>query len=262
MRRQRWAVAAAVAAGLAVAVLVGQAQQPAPKIDPKADQHLKAMSKYLAGLKTFTFQVEEFFDDVQDDGQKLQFSNQRRVTVRRPDHVAGETEGDTASTRFFYDGKKVTVYDKTNKTYAVEKTAGRDIDAMLDELHSKYDTTQPLADFLFSDPYKVLTEHVRGGEYVGLHHVGKTKCHHLAFRQRLLDWQIWIDAGETPLPRKLVITFRRQAGEPQYYAFMHRWDVNPKVADGAFQFTPPEGVRKVDFLNRHGDAKAKKGPIK
>jgi hypothetical protein len=253
-----WAVTAAVAAGLWAAALPGGAQPAAAKIDPKADEHLKAMSKYLAGLKAFSFQVEEFFDDVQEDGQKLQFSNQRRVTVRRPNNIAGETEGDTASTRFFYDGKKVTVHDKTHKTYAVEKVAGGTIDAMLDELHSKYGTTQPMADFLFSDPYKVFTEHVRGGEYVGLHHVGKTKCHHLAFRQKLLDWQIWIEAGDKPLPRKLVITFRRKAGEPQYYAIIHRWDVSPTVNDATFQFTPPEGVRKVDFLNRHGDPEAKK----
>jgi hypothetical protein len=27
--------------------------------------------------------------------------------------------------------------------------------------------------------------------------------------------------------------------------------VNPKLSDDLFQFQPPEGVRKVDFLNRH-----------
>ena len=61
--------------------LVGGSQQEAPKIEPKADQYLKAMSNYLAGLKTYSFQVEEFFDDVQDDGQKLQLSNQRHVSL-------------------------------------------------------------------------------------------------------------------------------------------------------------------------------------
>ena len=76
------------------------------------------------------------------------------------------------------------------------------IDAMLEDLHERFDTHQTLADFLFSDPYKVFTEHVQSGTYVGLHYVGKTKCHHLAFRQKLLDWQIWIDAGDQPLPRK------------------------------------------------------------
>ena len=52
------------------------------EIEPKADQYLKAMSSYLAGLKTYSFQVEEFIDEVQDDGQKIQLSNQRHLSVK------------------------------------------------------------------------------------------------------------------------------------------------------------------------------------
>ena len=134
------------------------------------------------------------------------------------------------------------------------------IDAMLEDLHERFDTHQTLADFLFADPYKVFTEHVQSGTYVGLHYVGKVKCHHLAFRQKILDWQIWIDAGDQPLPRKSVITFKRQTDEPQYTALIHRWDVNPKLSDDLFEFQPPEGVRKVDFLNRHGEPQPLKKP--
>ena len=231
------------------------------KIEPQADKHLKAMSAYLTGLKAFGFQVEEIFDNVQDDGQKLQFSNRRKYSVQRPNRVAGETEGDTADSRFFYDGKTVTVFDRGHKTYAVENVGGT-IDAMLDELHERFGVDQPLSDFLSADPYKIFTEYVQGGTYVGLNHVGKVKCHHLAFQQRRLDWQIWIDAGENPLPRKLVITFKRQAGEPQYTAFLHHWDVKPTFGEDAFRFEAPEGIRKVDFLQRHGETEDARKPVR
>lgn len=247
-------VAAAVLGGVA---LVGGAQGEAPKIEPKADESLKAMSSYLAGLKTYSFQVEEFFDEVQDNGQKTQLSNQRHLSVIRPNKVFGEDVGDTVNSLFYYDGKTVTVYDRTQKTYATEKVPGT-IDAMLDDLHDRFDTHQTLADFLFADPYKVFTENVQSGTYVGLHSVGKVKCHHLAFRQKLLDWQIWIDAGDQPLPRKLVITFKREVDQPQYTALIHKWDVNAKLSDDLFQFQPAEGVRKVDFLNRHAEPKTLK----
>jgi hypothetical protein len=250
------------AAGLAAvlgAALAAGAPQGGPKIEPKADQHLKAMAKYLAGLKSFSFQAEEFFDDVQDDGQKIQFGNQRHISLRRPNKLTGEAKGDTSDTHYYYDGKTITVHDRGHKTYATEKVAGT-IDAMLDELHEKYGIDRPLADFLFSDPYKVLTEHVQSGAYVGLHHVGKAKCHHLAFRQKILDWQIWIEEGDKPLPRKFLITFKRQAGEPQYTALIYRWDVNPELGDEAFRFRPPEGIRKVDFLKRHGEPDPAKKP--
>jgi hypothetical protein len=259
MRMRMQTVGLLVATALCSVGVAGSSQQEAPKIEPKADQYLKAMSSYLAGLHTYSFQVEEFFDEAQDSGQKLQLSNQRHMTVSRPDKVFGESEGDTVNSRFYYDGKTATVFDRGQKTYAVEKVPGT-IDGMLDDLHERFETDQPLADFLFADPYKEFTENVQSGEYLGVHYVGKVKCHHLAFRQKTLDWQIWIDAGDEPLPRKLVITFKEQAAQPQYTALIHRWDVNPKLDDAVFEFQPPAGVRKVDFLNRHAEPKPAKNP--
>jgi len=262
--------AAVGAASLAIIVgvlggvaLVGGAQREVPAIEPRAEQHLKAMSTFLADLRTFSVQVEEFIDEVQDDGLKVQFSNQRKLSVSRPDKVFGEDVGDTANSLFYYDGKTATVYDRAQKTYATEKVPGT-IDAMLDDLHDRFDTQQSLADFLFSDPYKMFMENVQSGTYLGLHNVGKLKCHHLAFRQKTLDWQIWIDADKDhPLPRKLVITFKREVDQPQYTALFHKWDVNPKLNDDLFQFQPPDGVRKVDFLNRHGEPQPlKKAAVK
>jgi hypothetical protein len=259
MKKRVATVGLTVAAVIWGVAFAGSSQQETPKIEPKAEQYLKAMSSYLAGLHTYSFQVEEFLDEAQSDGQKLQLSNQRHMSVSRPDKIFGESEGDTANSQFYYDGKTVTVFDRGQKTYAVEKVPGT-IDGMLDDLHERFETDQPLADFLFADPYKEFTENVRSGEYVGLHYVGKVKCHHLAFRQKTVDWQIWIDAGDEPLPRKLVITFKQQADQPQFTALIHRWDVNPKLGNEMFQFQPPEGLRKVDFLNRHAEPKPAKDP--
>ncbi|QVL33737.1 DUF2092 domain-containing protein [Telmatocola sphagniphila] len=227
-----------------------------PKIEPKADEYLKAMSTYLANLKTYSFQVEESFDEVEEDGQKIQMSNQRHLSVVRPNKVFGEDLGDSINSSFYYDGKTVSVYDRGQKTYATEKVPGT-IDSMLEDLHTRFDTHQTLADFLFSDPYKMFTENLLTGTYVGLHQVGKVKCHHLAFQQKLIDWQIWIDSGDQPLPRKFLITFKRQMDEPQYSATINHWDVNPKLSDTLFQFQPSEGVRKVDFLYRHAESEAR-----
>jgi len=257
MRTRTWAVGLVTAAALGGVALVSGAQQDTPKIAPAADQHLKAMSTYLSGMKTFVFQAEEFFDEVQDNGQKIQLSNQRHISVKRPDKMFSEDVGDTSNSQFFYDGKTATVYDRSQNTYATEKVPAT-IDAMLDDLHERFDTNQTMADFLFADPYKVFTENVQSGTYLGLHTVGQVKCHHLAFRQEMLDWQIWIQAGDQPLPRKLLITFKEESGEPQYTALLHRWEVNPKLSDDLFVFQPPKGVRKVDFLNRHAEPRLPK----
>jgi hypothetical protein len=252
MKRRLLAVGLVISTMLGGVALVAAAEQEPPRVEPKADQCLKAMSSYLAGLKTYSFQVEELFDDVLDDGQKIQLGNERHLQVRRPDKVFGEGEGDTKNSQFYYNGKTASIVDRAHETYATVAVPGT-IDAMLEDLHERYDTHQTLADFLFSDPYRVFTEHVQGGTCVGLHYVGKTKCHHLAFRQELLDWQIWIDAGQQPLPRKYVITFTGQKNHPQYTAIIHRWEVNPKLSDDLFEFHPPQAFHKVDFLDRHSE---------
>ena len=147
MIRQILAFGLAVSGALGTLALANGAEPQSPRIEPKADQYLKAMSNYLAGLKTYSFQVEEFFDDVLDDGQKIQLGNQRHLSVSRPDKMFGEGEGDTKNSQFFYDGKTATVFDRGQNTYATVKVPGT-IDAMLEDLHERFDTHQTLADFL------------------------------------------------------------------------------------------------------------------
>ena len=118
---------------------------------------------------------------------------------------------------------------------------------MLDFVMDEYDVTIPLADLLFSDPYETLTEHVESGEYLGLAVVGGTTCHHLAFRQDEIDWQIWIDVGSPSLPRKIVITYRELRGQPQYCATLTEWNLSPRLPDDVFEFRPPVDARQVEM---------------
>jgi hypothetical protein len=228
-----------------------------PRIEPKADGILKKACACLAGLKQFGIKVEETFDEMSASGQKIQLSNRRSVLVSRPDRLMAESEGDTAKRHFYYDGKTIAMFDPEAKLYATDK-APATIDAMFDYLHETHGFTIPTADLLFTDPYKVLTEQVEEGEYLGLHRVGEKKCHHLAFRQRGVDWQLWVDAGDKPLPLKFLITYRRLPGEPQF-ATVFAWDLSAKPSDDVFAFKPPADARKIEFvINKNVPAGGKK----
>ena len=74
--------------------------------------------------------------------------------------------------------------------------------------------------------------------------VGGTTCQHYAFRQEGADWQIWIQKGDFPLPRKLVITTMTDPARPQHSA-IYTWNLAPSVNDAAFVFTPPTGARRI-----------------
>jgi hypothetical protein len=215
-------------------------------IEPRADEVLRAMSERLAGLERFAFEAEETFDEIPDGEPRIQLSNVRRAAVERPNRLAADADGDTMNRAAWLDGKTATVLDKAHNVYgqvAVPPT----IDAALDALAEQYGIEPPLEDFVFSDPYAILTEAVRYGRYLGLHHAGGVMCHHLVFVQDTIEWQIWIDAGEDPLPRKFVITYVRDPGEPQYSAVLRKWNLDPVFPEGLFTFEAPPGARRVEF---------------
>jgi hypothetical protein len=218
------------------------------RIEPKTDDILKKACAYLADLKQFGVKVEETVDEMNAAGQKIQLSNRREVLVRRPNCLFARSEGDTTSRQFYYDGKAITLYDPTAKVYAMHE-APETLDAMFDFLHEQLGFSIPSADLLYSNPYKVLTEQVEEGAYAGLHYVGEKKCHHLAFQQRHIDWQLWVDAGDKPLPLKFLLTYRHLPGEPQFTTVFN-WDVSAKLAEDAFAFKRPEDAKRIEFLTQ------------
>jgi hypothetical protein len=83
--------------------------------------------------------------------------------------------------------------------------------------------------------------------YLGIHEAAGVPCHHLAFEQDSIDWQIWIDAGPEPLPRKLVIAYKTEDEVPQYSVTIRKWNLKATLPDDLFRFEPPQGARKIDL---------------
>jgi hypothetical protein len=75
-------------------------------------------------------------------------------------------------------------------------------------------------------------------------------CDHLAFRAPDVDWQIWIQEGPQPLPRKLVVTTLDLPNAPQFAVTVTRWDLQPPLDAQTFTFTPPPGARQIELLPR------------
>jgi hypothetical protein len=223
----------------------GSETAPLRSIDERADSILKEMSTYLQGLPRFAFEAEETFDEVDLRAPRTHLSNIRRVAVQRPDRFAADAEGDTLNRASWFDGKNITALDKAQNRYVTVELAGT-IDDALELIEGEYGIVVPLEDFLYSDPYAILTEEILYGEYLGIHRAAGVPCHHLAFVQRRIEWQIWIEAGERPLPRKLAIAYVEEPGTPQYAATINRWSTEPEFPGDLFVFTAPEGAEEID----------------
>ncbi len=118
----------------------------------------------------------------------------------------------------------------------------------MDMLVDKYGVTTPLADLLSDDLYSVLIKNAKTCRYLGLHYADGIKCHHIAATQKNIDWQIWVDAGDVPQLRKIVITYKQRPGSPQYIAVLKSFTALPQMPEDTFAFKAPEGAKKISLL--------------
>jgi hypothetical protein len=105
-----------------------------------------------------------------------------------------------------------------------------------------------VADIVYRDPHDAIMAAVDYGVVIGRASIDGVDCHHLAFSQETIDWQIWVQSGPKPLLRKLVITYKTEPGWPQYTARFSQWNLGPRLSQRFFEFKPPAGADNVNFL--------------
>jgi hypothetical protein len=244
---------------LAMLVLAGWPQpghaQPAG-IDPQAEKLLRRMSDYLASRQRFTAKAESSLEVVLTSGQKLQFDSPATLTVSRPNRLRAHRKGDIADQEFFYDGKTLTLYNPAENLYATT-AAPPTLEEMLDFAREKLDIVAPAADLVYKNAAEKLLKEASSGFMVGPSVVAGVKSTHLAFRGAEVDWQIWIEDGDKPLPRKFILTSKKVTGEPQFTVVIRSWDLAPKLTDKEFVFTSPKGAKKIEFLMLTAETKPK-----
>ncbi len=218
----------------------------APKIDSKATEMLRQMSDYLSGLNQFTVRAESSMEMMTPSGQALVTDRQIILTLQRPNYLRVDSTVPDHDRQIYYDGQTVTIYSPKLKYYAVVPAP-----ATIEEtvaLARQRGISLPLADLVIGKPYNQLVKNLQSGIYVGKSLVRGVMCNQLAFRRGDIDWQIWIEDSETPLPKRVVIIDKAVWGAPRFMATLSDWDSNPTIDPSAFVFTPPEGAQKVPFI--------------
>ena len=172
--------------------------------------------------------------------------------MRRPDRLSGDASGDARNGSFWFDGQTFTALDREQNVWA-SGTVPPTIDAALDWVFGQTGTAVPLADFLYANAYDRLMGDVQRGVYLGVHEAAGVQCHHLSFEQATIDWQLWIDAGPDPLPRKLVIAYKTEDDVPQYSVTIRKWNAKADLPEALFRFVPPAGAKRVEIAAFTGE---------
>jgi hypothetical protein len=228
-----------MAAGLSLLVMPAVAQGS----EDDAKQIFKAMSDYLASQKTISLTFDSAVEVITPAMEKIQFASSGTLLMSRPSAIKATRTGGYADVEMIFDGETVTVFGKNLNGYA-EIDAPGTVDEMIDALRER-GMAVPGADLLLSNVYDTLIGDVIEAKYIGHAVIGGVECDHLAFRNQETDWQLWIERGDNPIPRKYVITTKSVGAAPQYTLTIRDWRTDVETTAADFAFTPPEGAQQL-----------------
>jgi len=215
----------------------------ASKMDSRAMDALNAMGTYLRTLQAFQVQAVLATDDVTDDGQTIQFATNVDLLVSKPNRMRLQVTGDETNRLYLYDGKNFTIYGQLVNYYATVP-APPTIKELIDKIRDRFDIDLPLVDLFQWGTDESDIKNINGAADIGPTSVGGITCEQYAFHQENIDWQIWIQLGQYPLPRKLVIRTLSDDAKPQHSEVL-TWNLAPSFNDGAFAFDPPPDAHKI-----------------
>jgi len=214
-------------------------------VDPASVEALKRMSAYLQSLKTVEIVSESSLDVVTAEGQRVQLDGITGYKIRKPGFVITYVS-DLKTRSFYYDGKNFTVYAPILGFYATVPAPPTNRE-VLDTLYNKFGIALPLEDlFRWNEPGFVRAEKLKSGYKLGTATIAGVKTDHYVFREDEVDWEVWIQQGDQPLPRKVVIVDRTDPARPTFISRL-TWNVNPPLNPSDFTFQPNATDKPVEI---------------
>ncbi|MDM0075560.1 DUF2092 domain-containing protein [Variovorax sp. J2P1-59] len=238
-----------------------KAVRPAPELEAKAMDLLRAMGSALTASSSMAFTAIATYESPSSVGPPLAFTTTSEVLVQRPDKLRVITGGDGRRSEYYYDGRTFAAFAPSENLVAVAP-APPTIDAMLEGAFKDAAIYFPFADVLGADPFRNITEGLTKAFYVGQStSVGGTATDVVAVASDELFMQIWIGADDR-LPRRLRATYR---GDPlllRHQVDLSNWKLDPVIAAEAFASVNAANAKKISFAAPHvppAAAKARSG---
>lgn len=217
-------------------------KQPPPR-DERAIGALRTMGDFLREQKSFSVSTTTDTDYVTDTGQKITVSAQGKLDVVRPNKVRAAITSDRKEREFFYDGKTFTIFSPKLRFYSTI-TAPPTIAELADMLQDRFGLELPLVDLFRWGTPEADFKDIKLAQYVGPAKVDGADTEQYTFRQKGVDWQIWIQQGDKPVPRKLVLTTTDEKARPEFAIHM-KWSLDAKHSDARFSFVAPKDSAQI-----------------
>lgn len=212
-------------------------------VEPAATQALEASRAYLRSLRSFEVRAQTTIQEVIDDDVKVDLLNHVRYEYRAPDRLFIDWQSDRQERRIYYDGRKLTIYAPRVGYYTQIQSRGTVAD-LLRNAAENYGIVVPLPDLFYWATQNSPVYDLKSASHLGSARLAGVDTDHYLFRQADVDWQVWIERGPRPLPRKIVITDRTDPAQPSMTALL-QWNPDVKFDDARFVFTPSQNAQRI-----------------
>lgn len=224
----------------------GEVDDTVTERDPEALAELESMGAYLRGLKAFQLKADVVTEDVRTDGQKVQIIRSVDLVAKLPNRLFADIKNDRQRRLFFYDGTNFTLFAPRSMYYATVP-APNTIEQLADVLDDKYDIELPLVDlFRWGTPEANVSD-ITSAVDLGPSAIHGVTCEQYAFRQEGIDWQLWVQRGDQPLPCRIVITTLTDEARPQNTT-TYSWNLAPSYDDETFVFRTPSDAKRIPIV--------------
>ena len=221
-------------------------------IEDEAIDALKEMSNFLMTANSLQIVSNGSLDVVTNSGQRIQLDGKTTYKVRKPAGFVIDYESDIKNRRFIYDGKNFTVYSPKLGFYSTVAAPATNRE-VLKTIYDKFGIALPLEDlFRWNDGANAdRIQALKAAYNVGVSTIDGVVTDHYAFREDNVDWEVWIQQGDQPFPRKLVIVDRHDPAKPTFIARL-QWTMNPAFSDSDFAFVPDANAKKIQMATYKG----------
>src|SRR6266851_4123150 len=219
---------------------------PAPVLEPKAIEILKAACARLAAAHSMSFTAVISYENPSRLGPPLIYTVRDDVTLLRPDKLKVITPGDGPANEFYYDGKTMSAFAPAENLVAVA-SAPPTIDAMLAAAHNDAAIYYPFTDVIVADPYEGLSDGMTTAFYIGQSHVmGGVTTDMVAINNNWVFEQLWIGADDK-LPRMARALFHADPVGLRHQIEFSDWQIDPALAADAFTSPRVGSAKRIPF---------------
>ena len=218
------------------------------------EELLTQMATFMATHSDYSFEAFVTYQALQESGQTLHFDMVQRLAVSQPDRLFWTTLNDDARTDsvWFSDGLFSMLKQPDNIYGQIDVPAT--IPEMIDVMADDYGLVVPFSDLLAGGGESVFLRDVQVSLYVGLAWVEGRWSHHLALRNELVDYEVWIQAEGDPVPLRLAITWKHEDGRPGYVARFQEWNFSPAFDESLFHFEVPTEAERIEIIPEIAEA--------